>query len=131
VSPVIEDWFMKRLFRLFSVLVCPALLLLAAIPFAAAQNAAGPAAESRTSPASYDAVGARLIAWSEFQQPKPVSEKTEAAEAADSKSDQSAGQAGKTSSTPKQNQSLEIIEIIPQAPTAHSSSTNRVDPGGR
>ena len=113
---------MKRLCRFFPAVIC--LLFLAAVPFVGAQNATEVRSEFQANPGSNDVVGARLIAWSEFQNPKPLVEGTQPAAA---KSDQHAGQAAKAISTPQDRRPA----VAPQFPNSHSSSIDKVEPGGR
>lgn len=115
---------MKRLFRFFFALICLAPFL-AAVPFVAAQNATESRTEFQPNPTSNDAVGARLILWSEFQKPKPLVDVTQAAEA--SKFEQQTGQAAKAISTQQDRHP----EVVPQPVNSHSSSSNKVEPGGR
>jgi hypothetical protein len=114
---------MKQLLRFFFVLIFAPLF--GAIPFASAQEVARPTSESGAVPASYDVVGARLIAWSEFQKPQPLAGRSEGAEAT---AEEPAGQTSKNVSTPKQTETLEVIS---QPANSYSSSTNKDEPGGR
>ncbi|HEY1658460.1 MAG TPA: hypothetical protein VGG14_08940 [Candidatus Sulfotelmatobacter sp.] len=115
---------MKRLFRLVPVVMYLATFV-AAVPFVAAQNAARSSTQFQANPASNDVVGARLIVWSEFQKPKPLVDGTQAAQTA--KSDQETGRALKTASPPQDGG----LEAGPQPGNSHSSSSNKVEPGGR
>lgn len=115
---------MKRLFRFFSAVICLAPFL-ATVPFARAQHATEVRTEFQANPASNAVMGARLIAWSELQKPKPLVDGTHAAEAA--RSDQQSGQAPKATSTSQDRRP----EAGPQLENSHSSSTNKVEPGGR
>lgn len=110
---------MKRLFRFLFALAW--LMTLSGAPFASAQNAA----EIRTNPATSDGIGAKLIAWSEFQKPRPVVCRNQPVEP-----DQTLQQAREAAATNgKQQEQPTQGDTDPWE--VHSSSTNKVESVGR
>jgi hypothetical protein len=115
---------MKRLCRFFSAVTCLASFL-AVVPFVGAQNESQATITSQASPALNDVMGARLIAWSEIQKPKPLVYATQAEEGA--KPGQETAQAAKAISTAQDG----CPQAARQPESVHSSSSVKLDPGGR
>jgi hypothetical protein len=112
---------MKRPFFLSVVVI---ILALAIVPFVAGQNATESRTQFDPNTASNGTVGARLIVWSEFQKPRPL---VDPAATYPANSDQRTSQAARVISNTLDRRP----EANSQIENSHSSSSNKVEPGGR